>query len=58
MLKSFQTVTEGRDVIKKVKEIRAKGGFNLTTFTSNNGEALKSIPNEDKRKNVTGEELK
>ena len=42
----------------KVKELWAKGVFNLTKFTSNNGEGLKSIPNEDKRKNVTGEELK
>ena len=35
MLKSFQTVTEAKDVIREVKELYAKGGFNLTKFTSN-----------------------
>ena len=35
MLESFQTVTEAKDVIREVKELYAKGGFNLTKFTSN-----------------------
>ena len=35
MLKSFQTVTEAKDVIREVKELYAKGDFNLTKFTSN-----------------------
>ena len=35
MLKSFQTVTEAKDVIREVKELYAKDGFNLTKFTSN-----------------------
>ena len=38
MLKSFQTVTKAKDVIRKVKELCTKRGFNLTKFTSNNEE--------------------
>ena len=57
MLKSFQTVTEVKDVIRKVKILCAKGGFNLTNFTSNSEEMLKSIPDKDRRKNVTDEEF-
>ena len=30
MLKSFQRVTKAKDVIRKVKELCVKGGFNLT----------------------------
>ena len=57
MLKSFQTVTKAKDVIRKVKELCAKGGFNLAKFTSNNEAVLKSIPNEGRRKNVSDEAL-
>ena len=58
MLKSFQTVT-AKDVIKKVRELCAKGGFNLTKFTRNSEEeVLKSIPNEDRRKNISDEALR
>ena len=57
MLKSFQTVTKAKDVIRKVKELCAKGGINLTKFTSNNEEVLKSIPDEGRRKNVSDEAL-
>ena len=57
MLKSFQTVTKAKDVIRKVKELCANGGFNLTKFTSNSEEVLKSIPDEDRRKNVSDEAL-
>ena len=48
MLKSFQTVTEAKDVISKVTELCTKVGFNLTKFT---------IPHKDRRKNVTDEAL-
>ena len=48
MLKSFQTFTKAKDVIRKVKELCTKRGFNLTTFTSNNEQVLKSIPDEEK----------
>ena len=58
MLKSFQAVTEAEDVIRKVNELCAKGGFNLTKFTSNREEVLKSVPDEYRRKNVTDEALK
>ena len=57
MLKSFQTVTKAKDVIRKVKELCANGGFNLTKFTSNSEEVLKSIPDKDRRKNVSDEAL-
>ena len=57
MLKSFQIVTKAKDVIRKVKELCAKGGFNFTKFTSNGEEVLKSIPDKGRRENVIGEEL-
>ena len=57
MLKSFQTVTKAKDGIRKVKELCANGGFNLTKFTSNSEEVLKSIPDEDRRRNVSDEAL-
>ena len=57
MLKSFQIVTEAKDVMRKVKELCAKGGFNLTKFTSNSEEVLKSIPDVDRRNNVSDEPL-
>ena len=57
MLKSFQTVTKVKDVIRKVKELCAEGSFNLTRFTSNNEDVLMSIPDEDRRKNVSDETL-
>ena len=57
MLKSFQTASKAKDVIRKFKKLCAKGGFNLTKFTSNSEEVLKSIPDEEKRKNVSVEAL-
>ena len=53
MLKSFQTVTKTKDIIRKVKELCAKEGFNL----SSQAIVLKSIPDEDRRKNVSNEAL-
>ena len=52
MLKSFQTVTEAKDVIRKIKELCVKRGFNLTKFTSNREEVLRSIADEDRRENI------
>ena len=57
MLKSIQTVTKG-DVVRKSKELWAKGGFNLSKFTSTIEELFKSIADEDKRRNVSYETLK
>ena len=57
MLKSFQTVTEAKDVIRKVKEFCAKRVINLTKFTSNSEEVLNSVPNKDRKKNVSDETL-
>ena len=34
-----------------------KQGFNLTKFTSNSEEVLKSIPDKDRKKNVSDEAL-
>ena len=48
MLKSFQTFTKAKHVIRKVKKFSTKGGFNLTKFTSNNEQVLKLIPDEEK----------
>ena len=52
ILKSFQTVTEAKDVIRKIKELCVKRGFNLTKFTSNREEVLRSIADEDRRENI------
>ena len=54
---SFQTVTKAKDVIRKVIELSAKEGVNLTQFTSNNEDVLKSIPDENRRKNISDEAL-
>ena len=35
----------------------AKEGVNLTQFTSNNEDVLKSIPDENRRKNISDEAL-
>ena len=57
MLKSFQTVTEAKDVIRKDKELCVKRGFHLTKFTSNREEVLRSIPDEDRRENISDKAL-
>ena len=57
MMKSFQTVTVAKDVIRKVKTLCTKDGFNFTNFTSNSEEVKKSIPDKERKKNVTDEEL-
>ena len=57
MQKSFQTVTEEKDITRKAKELFVKGGFNFTKFASNSEEVVKSIPDKDRRNNVTDEEL-
>ena len=57
MMKSFETVTVAKDVIRKVKKLYTKGGFNFTNFTSNSEEVKKSIPDKERKKNVTDEEL-
>ena len=57
MLKSFQTATEAKDVIRKDKELCVKRGFNLTKFTSNREEVLRSIADEDRRENISDEAL-
>ena len=46
MLKSFQNAKTAVDMIYKVKSLCKEGGFNLTKFSSNHIEVLKSIPDE------------
>ena len=57
MLKSFKKVTEAKDVNRKVNELCTKSGVNLTKFTSNSAEVLKSIPDKERKNNVTNKEL-
>ena len=57
MLKSFQTVTEAKDVTRKFKDLCLKSNFNLNEFTNNSKEMLKSIPGKDRWKNVTDKPL-
>ena len=57
MLKSFKKVTEAKDVNRKVNELCTKSGVNLTKFTSHSAEVLKSIPDKERKNNVTNKEL-
>ena len=57
MLKSPCRVDEVIDVIQIVKELCWKGGFNLTKFTCNKKEVLKSILVNCRQKNSTSEHL-
>ena len=40
------------EILKKIKEVYAKGGFNITKFTCNKAEALKAIPEDHIKKNL------
>ena len=46
MLKSFATTDTAIEMIHNVRELCRQGGFNLTKFSSNDIEVLRSIPDE------------
>ena len=52
MLKRFPSAKIAVDIISKVKSLRKEGGFNLTKFSSNHIEVVKSIPDECRKDRV------
>ena len=48
MLKSLKSAEAARHLVNESKSVLAKGGFNLTSFTSNVSEALSDLSDEDK----------
>ena len=56
-MKSFPTTKEASEILKKMKEVYAKGRVNLTKFTSNKAEILKAIPEEHRKKNIKDRDL-
>ena len=56
-LKSFPSAKIAVDMIYKFKSLCKKGGFNLTKFSSNHTEVLKSIPDEYRKDGVKGKDL-
>ena len=52
MLKSFPSAKIALDMIDKVKSLCKEDGFNLTKFSSNHIEVLKSIPDECRKDKV------
>ena len=57
MLKRFPSAKIAVDMIYKVKSLCKEGGFNLTKFSSNHIEVLKSIPDECRKDGVKDKDL-
>ena len=57
MLKSFPSTKIAVDMIHKVKLLCKEGGFNLTKFSCNHIEVLKSIPEEYRKDGVKDKDL-
>ena len=57
MLKNFPSAKIAVDMIYKVKSLCKEGGFNLTKFSSNHIEVLKSIPDECRKDRVKDKDL-
>ena len=57
MLKSFSSIEEAIRVTGKVKELCKEGGFNLTKFSSNNLDVLKTIQDKDRKDGVKDKDL-
>ena len=57
MLKCFPSAKIAVDMIYKVKSLCKEGGFNLTKFSSNHIEVLKSIPDECRKDGVKDKDL-
>ena len=55
LLKSFPTVKKAVNGIKQLQELCSRGGFNLTKFTSNKQEVIKSIPDDKRKPNIRNE---
>lgn len=51
-LKSVPSVGEAMDLIKGVKEMCKRGGFNLHKFTSNKKEVIRGVPVEDRAEEI------
>lgn len=49
---SFPTMKKASEILKKIKEVYAKGGFTITKFTCNKAEVLKAIPEDYIKKNL------
>ncbi|KAK6191645.1 hypothetical protein SNE40_003281 [Patella caerulea] len=56
-LKSVETLEEAVELIRNIKEMCRKGGFNLHKFKSNNREVLEEIPKEDRVENIKDKKL-
>ena len=56
-LKSVPTERDAIELVQAVKEMCAKGGFNLLKFVSNSGEVMMSVPPEDRAKEIKGLDL-
>ena len=57
LLKSLPTEEEAIEVIHDVKNMCAKGGFNLTRFVSNSRRVIMSVLPEDRAKEIKGLDL-
>ena len=57
LLKSLPTEEEAIEVIHDVKNMCAKGGFNLTKFVSNSRRVIMSVLPEDRAKEIKGLDL-
>ena len=57
MLKSFPSTKIAVDIIHKVKLLCKEGGFNLTKFSCNHIEVLKSIAEEYRKDGVKDKDL-
>ena len=55
LLKSFPTVKKAVNGIKQLQELCSRRGFNLTKFTNNKQEVIKSIPDNKRKPNVRNE---
>ena len=49
-LKSMPTVSEAIDLVSELKKLVAKGGFNLTKWTSNSPKVVSKVPYSDRSK--------
>ena len=57
LLKSVKSKEYAVDLIKRVKEMWAAGGFNLTKFICNRKNVLMSLPDIDRREDVMDTDL-